>query len=267
MSMVIMLTAGWISVSAQNTLQISSGPSWLARQDLLFSPLIAKDLGIPAIQIEYERTGKWVHHARVGYRGFAISPVKNFQFWRSDTSEPLQTLPHYFTFIDLAYGLGKKVAGNERNAFSLGASLSSQVDALNFNYGGSGAFGYFASFSLETWAEGRWQVAKRHSINAKLQLPLISWIARSPYLLNDDTFIENTASHNGVKTFLAFIGDGHLQTWNRFQKAAWSIEHQMALSERWAIGWAYRGELFRHTRPLAVTSLQQDIAIIIQYKF
>lgn len=267
MSMVIMLTAGWISISAQSSLQIIAGPSWVARQDLLFSPLIAKGPGIPAIEAAYQRSGGWEHRAKLGYRGYAISPVREYQFWRHNSSEPLQTLPHYFTFVNLEYGLGKKALSRERFVLNAGGALSNDIEAINYNYGGSGSFGYFAAFSLGAWTEGSWAVSKRHSLSAALQVPLLSWIARSPYLLNDDTFIENTASHNGIKTFLAFIGDGGLQTWNRFQKAGWSLEHRISLAERWTIGWTYRGQLFRHSKPLPLVSLRQDIALIAQFKF
>jgi len=86
----------------------------------------------------------------------------------------------------------------------------------------------------------------------------ISWLARSPYLVNDDEFIENTSSHSGFKTFTSFIGDGKLVSWNSWQSFDLEIKYLSHLNKKWQLGAAYLFEFIHSDRGKAV-----DISVML----
>src|SRR5690606_26054788 len=125
-----------------------------------------------------------------------------------EDGEQRSTSPSFFTLVDLDYFIGRNIASNNRCRTALGLVFSADVQALNYVYGRLGSFGYYSFFGLGLGLKHEQAVGRRGVVTAALHVPLVGWQARSPYLVNDDEFIENTMSHSGVKTFLAFVGDG-----------------------------------------------------------
>jgi hypothetical protein len=113
------------------------------------------------------------------------------------------------------------------------------VQAANFVYGRISSFGYYSAFGLGVFGRKEVSLSEKGKLSATLQFPIVTWLARSPYLVNDDEFIENISSHSGLKSFMAFIGDGGLVTWNKLQTFDLEVGYKYRLNEKFELGIAY----------------------------
>jgi hypothetical protein len=104
-------------------------------------------------------------------------------------------------------------------------------------------------------------------LEAELRLPVAAWISRSPYLVNDDEFIENTASHNSIKTFFSFIEDGELAWWNKWQKAGLLVQYHRRFTNRISAGAGYRFSVLHHAEPRNLLSFENYLTLNVNYHF
>ncbi|MCS4433415.1 hypothetical protein [Aquiflexum gelatinilyticum] len=249
----------------KNDITIYFGPSHLIRQDLIFSPMVHRDMTFPAFGIEYSRRGKFYQNIGIQYAGF--DPMVSEPFTFIFDGEEENAYPHYFTFIDLDYLLGKEKKLDGKSSFTYGGMFGSKVQVLNYVYGRISSFGYFASFGLGGFGQFRYRLGEKSTLTAGLQLPVFSWVARSPYLVNDDEFIDNISSHSGLKTFLAFIGDGKFATWNRIQYFDFDLTYDLELNPRWTFGARYWFEFIHFSKPRPLTSFRNSLQFQATYSF
>lgn len=249
----------------KNAISIYLGPSHLIRQDVIFSPMVHRDMTFPALGIDYSRRAKYFQNISLQYAGFSPMVSEPYTFVFEGEEEIAN--PHYLTFIDLDYLFGKEKKLNERSSFTYGGMFATKVQVLNYVYGRISSFGYFASFGLGGFGQYRHQIGEKGTVTARLQLPLFSWVARSPYLVNDDEFIDNISSHSGVKTFLAFIGDGNLATWNRIQYFDFDFGYDFKLNPKWTLGANYWFEFIHFSNPRPLTSFRNSLQLQATYSF
>jgi hypothetical protein len=249
----------------KNEISLYFGPSHLIRQDLIFSPMVHRAMTFPSIGIEYSRKGKFYQDIGIQYAGF--DPMVSEPFTFIFEGEELTAYPHNFTFIDLEYLFGKEKKLDKKSSFTYGGLFGSKVQVLNYVYGRISSFGYFSSFALGGFGQYSYQLGDNSALTAGLQLPVFSWVARSPYLVNDDEFIENISSHSGVKTFLAFIGDGKFATWNRIQYFDFDLAYEFKLSTRWIFGAKYWFEFIHFSKPRPLTSFRNSFQVQTTYSF
>lgn len=232
----------WISVTpfslkAQDPeLSLRMGPGVYARQDLIFSPFVHQDWSFTNVALQYDWGQKHHQFTALEYGGYNPSLVPSYTYG----TEGDQTYPHQFTLVNLTYGFGKRIQQqNENHRLTLGGAFEADIQASNYYYGPFSNFGYLAPFSLGIW--GQWTLlhGEKNEWTGKVLIPLVSLVARSPYLVNDDEYIENTYSHNGFTTFFEYLGDGHLQTLNKIQQLEVQLGFKHHLSEKWAIGGIY----------------------------
>ena len=236
---------------------ISIGPSHMARQDLIFSPFIHKDLSPLSVGVKYEWNKKLHHFLRLDYAGFSTSVEPPYDILVDGATQSL--FPHTFTFIGFDYAVGRWIGEDSKNPSLLGPSINMDVQAMNYQYGRSSFFGYYSALGLGAWYKQYYQLADRHQLTAQVEIPLVSWYARSPYLVNDDEFIENIYSHNGFTTFFAYLGDGKLVTWNKLQTINAGVDYLYTLSDKWAIGAAWRFTFIHASDPEELTSIQHNL--------
>lgn len=260
-------------ISAQTSptraLELSLGYNLLARQDLVFSPFVYEGGGPSSIGLAYRRDKRWqqIWSLQFAQASARHQPEFDYTLPYEEPGEVQRSAAHGFTFLDFGYTLGKQVLQRGRSTWSLGGVASADLDALNYNHARVSNFGYFITFELAAW--GRWshQFTSRHRLEAEARLPLLAWVARSPYGINDDDFIQNIASHRTLRTLTNFIGDGHLTTLDRYQRATLMLRYDFALHRRWHIGANYRGDWMRHDRPLPLRSVQHQAAINLSLHF
>ena len=243
-------------------LTLSLGPAHLSRQDLIFSPFIHTDFSPLNVGLKYEKNKKVHQFVRLDYAGFSAGVATPYDYLVDDTIGT--AYPHSFTFIGLDYGMGQWI-GEQKNSL-IGGSFNVDVQAMNYQYGRFSFFGYYANFGLGAWYKHIFQLAEKHRLTAQFEVPLVSWMARSPYLINDDEFIENIYSHNGFTTFFAYFGDGELVTWNKLQTVNLGLEYKYALSDKWSIGASWQFGFIHASEPLDLNSVQNNLGVMVGLK-
>lgn len=249
----------------KNILTLNFGPSYLARQDLIFSPMIHKNLSFLNVGIDYAREGKIFQKASLRYGNFNPEVSAPYDFTIHGASHT--AYPHSFNFIDVDYLIGKRLKESQKSIITFGGLFFMDVQAMNYVYGRVSSFGYYSTFGLGVFGKYRYTISKKSNLTTTLQLPLMAWLARSPYLVNDDEFIENTYSHSGFKTFMSFIGDGKLVTWNRLQTFDFDIKYTYALNEKWVLGVTYLIEFIHSSQPRNLLSYRQSIYFNANFRF
>jgi hypothetical protein len=252
-------------IPPKNTLTFSAGFSHLTRQDLVFSPFIHRDVSAINIRLGYARSGKLYQQVNLRYTNFAPMLVDPYPFF--DLGEQKTAGPHNFTWLDIDYLLGKKIIQKGKSSATFGGLISADIQLLNYVYGRIGNTGYVFSFGLGPFIKYDYQISDKNKVSAKLQLPLAYWLARSPYLVNDDTYIENISSHSDLKSFGAFIGDGSFATLNEIQTFDLNLEYLYTLSPKWKLGADYH-LAFQHVRsPRMLLSFQNSLYFSANFIF
>lgn len=249
----------------KNTLSLNYGLGYLARQDLVFSPMIHKDFSFLNVGIEYTREAKFFQKVSLRYGIFnpGISTPYNF----TNHGESRTAAPHSFNFIDIDYLIGKNVNESQKAKLTVGSLFVIDVQPMNYVYGRIGSFGYYSTIGLGLFGKYQYTFSKKSYLTTILQLPLVGGLARSPYLVNDDEFIENTYSHSGFETFMSFMGDGHLVTWNSLQTFDLDIRYTYALNQKWNLGAAYLFEFIHSNQPRNLLSYRQSILFKTSFIF
>jgi hypothetical protein len=249
----------------QKQLTISWGAGNLVRQDIIFSPMIHRDFSMLNFSVGYKRKKGMVQNLEASFSSF--NPALTDGSYFEDGEEKTMN-PHTFSFISIYYGFGKQITKNEKSVMDAGIFFQPDIHVLNYAYGRTGPyFGYFASFGFGVSGNIRYQVNNSNWLEAELRLPVAAWISRSPYLVNDDEFIENTASHNSIKTFLAFIEDGNLAWWNRWQKAGFLVQYHHHFTSRISAGAGYRFSALHHAEPRNLLSFENYFTLNVNYNF
>ena len=253
------------SLPGKNALSFQYGPGFIARQDLVFSPFAHNDFSLLNTGVSYTRNAKLFQKVNLRFAGFDPMLTGPYEF--TVHGELFTAYPHSFSLIDLDYRIGKGITESQKSVFSAGGLYSTDIQALNYAYGRIGSFGYYSAFSLGAFGTYGRQVTERGHLEATLQLPLIAWLARSPYLVNDDEFIENISSHSGFKTFMAFVGDGEMVTWNKMQTLDLELIYAFSLNERWGLSAAYQFEFIHVSRPRTLLSFRNSLYFSAHFIF
>ena len=249
---------------ARKTISVQIGPSFLYRQDLTFSPFVHQDISFPHLQLQYTKEKKWHQVYRLGYSGFNPGLVTPFEYIvDNDTTT---AFPHSYTFVNAGYQLGRPL-GKRKQKNILGGMLNMDVQALNNNYGRFSTFGYFSSIDLGAWYKRILVSSEKHVLSAGIELALVSWQARSPYLVNDDEYIENTFSHNGFTTFFAYLGDGNLTSIHKLRKINVDAEYEYHLGSKWITGINYSLHTIFSATPRQLASFQHSLFLKAGIKF
>jgi hypothetical protein len=267
LGVVIALLFSWAATPARAQQQTGSriGIAWgalhLKHQDLIHSPFVHGGMAPTSVALQYERSGRRVHMARVAY-----STVTS----RLTAPYPIQmgghehaTLPHRYHLLEATYQWGLRLnwPASDRHSAAVGAAVRLDLQATDYNYGVENNFGYFMGPSLNAWYGHSLALYDGTRLAARVLTPLLSWVARSPYLVNDDRFIENISSNSPAATVLAFLADGRLAGFDQLQRIDFALELERVLHGRFALGTAYRLEWLRMPEPRTLTSVRNSIEL------
>lgn len=265
---IIALIANLNQVQGQglkNNLNLTIGLGHIARQDLVFSPFIHSDFTPLNIGLEYSRNAAFYQNLKLRFASFNPMLTSPYNYFIHGESK-LAT-QHIFRIIDLDYTFGKEIKKTKRCTTMAGAMLASDVQILNYEYGRSSAFGYYANFGLGGFFIKEYVLTEKSRILGRFALPLINWLSRSPYLVNDDEFIENISSHSNAKIFFAFIGDGKFVTVNKFQTCELEAKYTYQLNRRWDVGIRYLLEFIHSKEPRSLLSYRNSVFVSTNFKF
>ncbi|MCK7488342.1 MAG: hypothetical protein MZU97_24735 [Bacillus subtilis] len=117
-------------------------------------------------------------------------------------------------------------------------------------------------------ARMREQSVKKATLAATLQLPLIAWLARSPYLVNDDEFIENISSHSGLKNLYGFYrGWRNGSPGTKCKRLTLELKYEYSLNERWGLSAAFQFDFVHVSQPRNLLSFRNSLDFSACYKF
>lgn len=249
----------------KNSLTLNLGYANIQRQDLIFSPFVHRDQSFSSIGIQYERSSRLYHKLAINYANFDPILHGSFQFLHDKEIET--AYPHLLNFVDLDYLIGKKRVNNSRFSSTKGLLLSTNIQALNYEYGRISSFGYLATIGLGVFGTYDYDLNERNRLSVSLQLPLVFWMARSPFLVNDDEFIENISSHSALNTFAAFLEDGKPVTLNTLQQFDLSLKYAFKVNERWGVGTSYWLEFIHTKEPRGLLSIRNTLNFSGTYSF
>lgn len=250
---------------AAHRFALSAGADYIARQDQVFSPFVHKGFSAVNAALSWERNKRLDQLLELRFSSLAAGRWPAYQYSINPKPEQHSTYPHHFTMAELNYGLAvSRPLGNVR--LLLGGALENNIQALNYQTGPFSFFGYFAAFGIGPWVGISTPAGNKAVFDLSLRAPLASWTARSPYLINDDEFIENTGSHSGFRTFMSFVEDGALHLPGKLQKATLSARYLRTAGKRWELGMVYRLQFIRHTEPLTLLSYQHSLGLQLGLK-
>lgn len=249
----------------KNSLSLSFGPGYIMRQDVSFSPFINSDLSFLNVGLDYTHQVKTFQKVSLRFGSFNPMVSKPYEFTVHGENET--AYPHNFSLIDIDYLIGKAIIETEKSKLIVGGVLSADIQALNYVYGRISSFGYYSAFGLGVFGRHSVEINDKHRISASLQLPFLAWLSRPPYMGIDDEFIENISSHSGFKTLMAFISDGELVTWNRFQTFDAAMTYMYSINEKLDLGAGYLFEFVHANQPQDLISFRNSINISLTFRF
>jgi hypothetical protein len=252
-------------VGTANRIGVSTGITHLAHQDLIHTPFVHGALSPVSFAVFYHRDGARRHFAEVRYSALDSRLTEPYPIIYEDHWHG--SLPHIYVLLDGLYGLGVNLPAAENHGAALGAAFKLDLQAADYNYGLEYNFGYFLSAGLNAWYQQELRLSPKHRVSGRAMAPLVSWVARSPYLVNDDQFIENIASESRLGAARAFLADGELASWDRLQRLDLSLDYEYAVTSRVDLGASYRFAYLHSRDPRPLTSLQNSLGLITSYRF
>jgi hypothetical protein len=249
----------------RHRMTIAAGATHLSHQDLIHTPFVHGGVSPLSLSIRYERAGPWVQLAEGGYHTLTSRLTEPFPILHRGHEH--DNPPHRFQVIDGGYGLGRRLPAGASRSAALGAAVRVDLQATDYNYGFEPNFGYFISPSLNLWYRHELDLSAGRRLSGRAMAPLVAWVARSPYMVNDDQFIENIESGRPLTILAAFLADGELTGWDRLQRLDVSLDYHHPVLRRLDAGVSYRFGVLRHTRPRPLTTVRNSIDLTTSIRF
>jgi hypothetical protein len=253
------------SAEATNSIGLSWGLGNLKKQDLIFSPFVHQSWSALNFVVDYERSGKLEQRATVRFGSYKGQTGDLFSYILD--GETYAKYPHSFVRVDLNYSLGVKLTENEQWKFILGGRFRNRFQISNYDFGPAGSFGYHVPIGLDAWFNLSFDPGNRHRFEANLNLPLFSYVARSPYMGQDGEYMDRISAHGGLKIFFNHLGSGEVQSWGMSQIVDLDLRYHFALSDRWDLDAGYLFSMNLNSAPLKLTSYENLFLIGATFKF
>lgn len=249
MLVLLALSTKMSSAEEPHSLEVAWTTSYRARQDDLLSPLVHEGVAPFGGLFAYRWRGP-----RAGVlAGLEIDsvPAKSGPTFEYPTDDgTAETFPSSWATVRIPVGWGKGVVQTEALDVVLGGLFDARIEILSWSYGVTYTTGYSGTFTLGPWIDARWRPAERWTLEGSLTLPLVGWLARSPYALNDDEYIKANRTHNPLVAFGAYFADGG-PTWvGEDQAVRARAGAAFALAGRTSLLAAYRFEMLHFSDPL-----------------
>ena len=192
----------------------------LQRQDIRFSPFVHKPWSAFNLGLSYEHQGEQFHrvYARFGWYKAMVGKPYSYVNTIENPPQEYETLPHNFNILDLDYTLGFSIDKTSKAELFLGGKVRNLINQGPYDYGNSAVGAYNFSFGLDLWSGFHYKISKKHLVKAELSIPVITWVAASPYLGQNDEYIMNSSSLSTMKIVGSYISAGEIQSWGKLQR-------------------------------------------------
>src|SRR5690606_15996207 len=138
------------------------------------------DVSFLNLGFDYTRQAKLFQKFSLRYGNLNPMVTKPYKF--SVHGESQTAYPHSFNLIDLDYLIGNEITNSGKSILYAGGLLLMDVQALNYVYGRISSFGYYSVSGVGMFGRYQYQINEKNHIATTLQLPVVGWHARSPYL-------------------------------------------------------------------------------------
>lgn len=241
-----------------NKIEVLWGVGNLQRQDINFSPFIHKSWSFFNPGIRYEHQGKQYHrvYARFGWYKSMIGKPFTYNSQLSDTWEPVETQPHNFNILDLNYALGFYAVKSDKSTLALGPQIRNLLNQGPYAYGETEIGAYNFSFGIDFWARYEHFISSKHMISAELSLPLLAWVAESPYLGQDGQYMMDSMPFSTFKIIGNYISRGKIESWNDFQRVDLQLGYAYTVNDRWNLLAEYKLNVSHSATPSYFSSIE-----------
>lgn len=244
----------------KNEIGFDLGFHHIARQDLLFSPLLYKGSALTNGALHWGRqNARSMHQVRLGFDLYKTRGLEAFRFYTWEDGKATETLLSTFVVLDFRYGYLRKIKMHGAWALYLGAALDNQISAIFMEYGFHSFFGYTGVLGIQPEIQAVYRPADRKTFHFHLSCFAGGWLARSPYAVNDDEFIVRQSSHNPVRTLFRLMQDGQWAGIGRVQQIRWQLVYDYQINRRWSLNLGYEGEYYRCAKPRTLVSLYSHL--------
>ncbi len=248
-----------------NSIALYWGIGKLKKQDLIFSPFVHQDWSPVNVVLNYEHSGKLEHRASIRYGQYSAHTGDLYSFQLDGDTYP--KYEHSFTEVDLNYSLGYRISEKENWTFILGGRFRNRFQISYYEFGPSSHFGYHVPIGLDAWFNVSFDPGSKHHLEGSLNLPLFSYVARSPYMGQDAEYMERISVHGDIKIFFQHLASGELQSWGTSQIVDLGLRYKYSLSDRWELGAAYEFSMNLHAAPRDIKSYENLFLVGTTFKF
>jgi hypothetical protein len=233
-------------------LSLAAGPAWHHRYDQNVGALWERSRSWSMLQFDLT-TQKKTQRQHFSLSGASFSdPSSRFPFGFNDTV--ITAAAANFVFLRQSFELLQQLQTPiQLPKIWLGGYQHFELGALFHGHAFS-TFGYLHQFHIGLAATMQQALGKKCKLEASLQFPLLLWVARSPYALNDDDFIQRQSSHNALRTLAATFSDGGLAAPWQYPQMRLEASGLWQISARFQLGilWRYWHQQSKQMLPLAV---------------
>lgn len=246
----------------KNRIELELGASLLGRQDLIFSPFVHQSFSPIHVGLQWENQ----NYQRLGLRANLHSSalLSRFRYLEEDHSKV--AAQHFFTLVELDYSKGWSILSKDKFSLVAGVTSQNHFQMMNYQYGRIGSFGYYLQLGVGPYLQAQLRPTSKTRFEIRASQPAFAWISRSPYLVNDDEFIENISSHSSLRTLGAFIVDGDFVSALDFKDVKSELKWVRSLGKHLEGGLSYRFDYLHVENPRPLKSYQNGLFFHIAVK-
>lgn len=207
-----------------HALTVASTPRLTVRRDEAFSPRTWTAPTLAAGALGWTYDGPVAAH-RVGLDvawGVARSGRK-WSFSDPVTDEVMDTAGTPMVQLRLHYGGLHRFDLDGPVDVALGGGPDVDLNTASYAFGRGGMFTYFSAIGANVDVEVGGAVHPDHRLDLAVSVPVVAWVSRSPYAINDEQYIASVAAGSGVGGVFALIGRGRMTSWEARQAARASL--------------------------------------------
>lgn len=246
----------------QHRLGMELGGTRTIRQDLIFSPNVHRSTSPLHVGLSWEKGETQALLLRFDLLQAQASPSFDY----THDGETQRTTAHSFLLAELAYRKAWAFVHLPRFQILGGFQVGAKVQALNYQYGRVGSFGYYFQTGLGPYLQSSYRWKSKNSLQLRAGQAAVAWVARSPYLVNDDAFIENISSHKAAAMLVDLAADGDLRTLLQFKDVEAEARYSRALTARWDSGLTYRFAYLNVEKARPLHAVQHGLFVNLAYK-
>lgn len=254
--------------SSVDEISLAYSPRVIIRDDELLSPRVYRGGTPVAITLRYARTNERdAHRVRFDFAAATLYSQADFEYYGWPEGELASTEGSPVTYIRVDYAYLRSVALPPGFHLRLGGAVDIDLQPMDYVYGPYAVGNYFGAFTLDARGEFEYEVNEKHSLTTELSIPLFGWVMRSPYSVQDGRTIRDNEDKKPARTFFRYVGEGEMQTWNRYRGLRLGLRYDYYPGETWGLLIGAHMRLLSNTTPRPVLAQEYGVAVGAEARF